>query len=627
MSVARADAAPDAAVKQDCGPGGCGPVPWMGAEDEQGLLGYSMLGLDRVTIDVVCTEQLMRTIIRRIIDDATKDRPKLSGKTGELTGVIDWLGDRNYFEAQKHALTYSRKYGGGGALCFIDDGRPPEMEVDILSVRGVRDFFALPKWYLTPADSGSTRVGRSWYGPRLGRPEHYSVSSPIGFSAEVARDAANRDGLDTDRIKSLIGTRFHRSRIIAWPYQDDLDLQQARRFANWNGWGPGVVEACLAPYLARRDGALRMTDIIRGSHFNVLTMPNVIHAQSTPTGGAGIRNAVAWVKYCLGLTGGGLPFTVVDVASKLEAVSHTLTGLSDVLGEQRRFLLDMLPEYTEVVLFSSGGSNGLSGDSNSGQWQAYYNNVDAFQTGTIWTAGSFGGGMQQAVRIGMMSKDGPTGGRMDMSCQPTWPSLWTESAKDTAETRVKNAEARSIDRVNLGLTPAALLRYDTTLAGSPSSTYPALDVDEALLPTLTPGGGALEPPTPGASGKAITQAGEALNAIASSDPAASPAPIQDAQVPLFEPVAPPPPSPGAEAAMSSAVAESLPPDVATETKLAASLGMTRKAFQKWVAAQGEDKIKTYPMPPGMKGGNRYRLGEVLEAFNSSAKSKFDAMPD
>jgi hypothetical protein len=601
-------------------------VPYLGAEDENGLLGYSMLGLDRNTIDVVCTEQLMRTIIRRIIDDATKDRPKLSGKSGELTPCIDWLADRNYFEAQKHGLTYSRKYGGGGVACFIDDGRPPEMEVDIMSIRGVRDFFALPKWYLTPADSGSTRVGRSWYGPRLGRPEHYSVSSPVGFSAEVARDAAMRDDLDTDRVKSLIGTRFHRSRIIAWPYQDDLDLQQARRFANWNGWGPGVVEACLAPYLARRDGALRMTDIIRGSHFNVLTMPNVVHAQSTPSGGEGIRRAVAWVKYCLGLTGGGLPFTVIDVASKLEAVSHTLTGLSDVLGEQRRFLLDMLPEYKEVVLFTAS-SGGLTGDSKSGEWQSYYGNVGTFQQSTIWTAGSFGGGMQQAVRLSMMSADGPTGGQIDFSCVPSWPSLWTESAKDAAETRVKNAEARAIDRVNLGMTPAALMRYDTTFGGSPSATYPALDVDEATLPTLTPGGGALEAPTPGAEGKAITQSGEALNALAKADPSATPAPVQDAQVPLFEPVAPPPPNPATEAATAATLTEAMPPDVATETKLAASLGMTKKAFQTWVAAQGEDKVKTYPMPKGMKGGNRYRLGEVLAAFNASAKSKFDGLPD
>jgi hypothetical protein len=62
-----------------------------------------------------------------------------------------------------------------------------------------------------------------------------------------------------------------------------------------------------------------------------------------------------------------------------------------------------------------------------------------------------------------------------------------------------------------------------------------------------------------------------------------------------------------------------------ETELARALGMTKGAFRKWVAAQGEDTVKTYPMPPGMRGGHRYRMGQVLDAFNASAQAKVDAM--
>ena len=76
---------------------------------------------------------------------------------------------------------------------------------------------------------------------------------------------------------------------------------------------------------------------------------------------------------------------------------------------------------------------------------------------------------------------------------------------------------------------------------------------------------------------------------------------------------------GAEAALA------FPPDIATETERARALGMTKGAFRKWVAAQGEDTVKTYPMPPGMRGGHRYRMGQVLAAFNASAQAKVDAM--
>lgn len=604
----------------------------MSHEDDNGLLGYSMLGLSHDTIDIVCTEQLMRTIVGRLLDDALGDTPRLSGEhVGEATGCIEWLAERNYFEAQKMALTYSRKYGGGGVVCIIDDGRPCEMEVDINAIRGVSDFVAVPKWYMTPADSGSPRVGRSWYGPRFGRPEHYMVSVPTA-TPDATMSLAGVDAGQEQRVRALSGRRFHRSRVIAWPYQDDLDLRQARRFLNWNGWGPGVVEACLAPYLARRDGALRMTDIIRGSHFNVLSMQNVAHAQTTPDGGSGIRNAVAWVKYCLGLTGGGLPFTVIDTASKLEAVSHTLTGLSDVLGEQRRFLLDMLPEYTEVVLFASGGATGMSGDGKAGEWQSYYNNVSSFQRTGLWTAGAFGGGMQQAVRLAMLCKSGPTHGQLDMTVKPVWPPLWTESAEASARTRKMNAEARAMDRANLGMTPAAFLRHDPTLAGTPGTTYPSLDMDEATLPTINPGGGALEAPAAGPGEAAATPA-TALGAVAEDndapadgDPAA---PVTDAapeaapQLPLFEPIIPTPTEEAASAAnVAATMAASLPADIATEKELAKALAMSTIAFRKWVDTT---QVTTYPTPPGTRGGHRYSLGEVLKAWNDAARRRVDAM--
>ncbi|MCX7255686.1 MAG: hypothetical protein NTZ64_02875, partial [Polaromonas sp.] len=104
FAVARVDAAPQsgpaaarldtdgaAVARQDCGPGGCGPAPYMSHEDDNGLLGYSMLGLSRDTIDIVCTEQLMRTIVGRLLDDALGDTPRLSGEhVGEATGCIEW---------------------------------------------------------------------------------------------------------------------------------------------------------------------------------------------------------------------------------------------------------------------------------------------------------------------------------------------------------------------------------------------------------------------------------------------------------------------------------------------------------------------------------------------------------
>ena len=572
----------------------------------------------------------MRTIVRKIVEDACAEPPSLAGDTGDLSDCMPWLENRGFNTAMESALIYSRRYGGGGVVCWIDDGRPPEQEVDITAIRSVGGFFALPKWYLTPIDAGSTRVKAGWYGQRYGRPESYMVTPPNPGTSDAA-------GVPPEMAEALAGGRvFHRSRIIPFPYCDELDLRQARQYLNWNGWGPGVVEACLPAYLARRSGALKTTDILNGSHYNVLTMPNVAHAQSTPDGGAALDNAIGWIKWCLGQAGTGLPFTAVDKASTLEPKSHTLTGISDILKEQRLFLLDNLPDYTEVALFSSGGGNGLSGDSNEGQWRAYYGNVERYRRRTVWTAGTFGGGMQQAVRLAMLSKDGPTGGQLDMSCRPTWPSMWQDTDEKRAATRKTNAEARAVEFATLKLTAEAALRHDPTLAGNPTSAYPSLDVDDVFpLPTAAPGGGAMTPPppagsaTPEASGAPATTPATALAALAEGDaattPAASPAPTQDAPQAPAQQTLGGMLEPEATAGGAGPAALALPADIATETELARALGMTKGAFRKWVAAQGEDTVKTYPMPPGMRGGHRYRMGQVLDAFNASAQAKVDAM--
>ena len=635
-------------ARTDCGPGGgCGPAPGWGTDD-YGPLGWGYVGLSRQTIDTICTEQLMYTIVAALVDDATVDTPTLAGETvGEATDCVEWLAERGYYEAQHQALFYSRQYGGGGVVCVIDDGRPPEEEVDVTAVRDVLGFYALPKWYLVPADAGSSRVRAGWYGQRLGRPERYWMTPVVPPDLTSLAGVAPADAA-AERDRAILGAGgalYHRSRVIPWPYRSDLDLRQARQFAYWSGWGPGVVEGCIAAYMARRTGVLRTDTIMASSHFNVLTAPNISHALSTPDGGQGIRNIIQWVVDCLAESGKGtLPFTVVEKGSTLEAKSHTLAGISDILREQRAFLLDCLPEYIEPRIFGAGGNGGMSGDSGqTGLWRTYYGNVAQFQRSTIWTAGKFGGGQQQAVRLSMLVPDGPTAGVLDLTVKPTWPNLWEEGGEATAKTRLLNAQARAIDRTTLGLTPAAMLRHDKTLAGSDTATYASLDVDDGPLPELAsqsqgPAGApdgaapnALEaaPPTGATTPAAAVSAINEVEQQAAA-PAAVPLPskpTEDAASPVvggvtmgadFEAAAP------AAGGATSAPTEqdfALPADIITEVQAAKMLKMTRAAFRKWALARG---VQVYPVDKGTRGGHRYSGSAVLAAWHDSAKARLDA---
>ena len=645
--AARLDAGQSSAtIKTDCGPGGgCGAPGdgWLGY-DAYGLPSYdgALIGLSREQVDAVCVETLMNTVVVKIVEDALREAPTLSGdRLGELSDVVPWLSERGWNEADEQALCYERYYGGGGVVCITDDGQPADQEVDLSAVRSVEGFFALSKWNLVPADVGSSRVRAGWYGQRFGRPEHYFVTPDQ--PALRGMPVPDQSAANVDAVLSRGGNKWHRSRVVPRPHRDKMDMRMARRFGQWRGWGPGVVEGCLASYLARREGALHTNEVLRASHFNVFQTPNVAHSQAGPGGTQAIDNMLAWLRGCLARTrlGGGSPTVAIDKNSTLEAISHTLTGISEILREQRQYFLDNVPEYPEVVLMPGSGSSGLSGDGKEGEWQAYDQNVMAFRQSKVWTAGAFGGGMRQAAILAMASRTGPTRGQVDLTILPTWAPTRRGTAASLAAARKANAEARALDKVTLGMTPTAFLRHEPGLAGEAGSQYPSLDVDDAPLPEAPPGVGALNPAVLAMSTSAApppkdaTSPAAAVTALqkqklaepASSTPTTDEAPpasgtAAQAPVPDFAP------EPVDPSVLQQAVAESFPPDIATERELAKALLMTPKAFQTWVA--GHHGVKRYPVPKGMRGGARYSLGEVLEAFKSSATAKLDrlrASPD
>jgi hypothetical protein len=575
------------AARTDCGMGGgCGPSLSMTGADAWG----SLAGLDRVSIDALYyNDQFLRMVVGKILDDAMSKRPTLAGEDGEHTSCLEWLDARGLWGAAKLAALYARLYGGGGVVCLIDDGRPSHEEVNLAGIRDVLGFFALPKWYLTPADAGSPRVRAAWYGQRLGRPEHYHVTptTPIG-------------GAQSDDIGALMksGGKFHRSRIIPYQYCDEMDLRLARQFGQGQGWGPGVVESVLRAYLARREGQARINGIMRSLVVNVLQMPDVMSSQSTPDGGSALQNVLSWTKACRDFTEDGVPIIAIDTNSELTSLTHAISGADKLLEAQRQFLGDTCTEYSAVALWGDS-AGGLNGGDREGEWMSYYNNVGAVSE-WVWSGGTFGGGIKQAVMLAQACPTGPTFGQMDATTKPTWPSLWTASAKEEADTRLTNAQARAQDKLAITLTTEAMIRHDPSV----KRAYPSLDVDEGPLPELAGNG------LGGDTTTALAPAGEAPpsamtpgatnEALAAQ---ATPGEAVDAAAPVAPPVV-------------------MPTDIATEAELAASMKMTKASMRKLLAGQN---VRAYPMPPGTRGGHRYSLGEVMAAWQRDTTDRADSI--
>ena len=607
----------DAKSVMDCAGGGCGGGGLglgLGGGGGAWLTAFTP-ALDRPIIDnpdfpqVWPKHPLMRRIVAIMVDDIMQDKPTLSGEIGELSGCVEWLDARGFWAEAERAMWYARAYGGGGVVCFIDDGRSPEEEVDPLAVRDVVGFYALPKWYLVPDGVGSGRIRAGWYGARIGRPEHYFVTP----NTALAEYALRPEGVlksempqDLRRLLNKGGNRFHRSRVIPWPYRDEMDLRLARWMPNWNGWGPGVVESCLAPFLNRRAGALRLGAIMRSVVVNTMEISDIEHRQTQPEIWALLQARLELIKWCRDYMDDSLPIIATDPNNKFSSLTHNVAGIPDLVGEQRRFLLDTL-EYVSVRLFGDT-AGGLNGGDRNGEWKAWDRTVAAKRKSWAWTSGMFGGGLRQAVCLSMLAQNGPTHGQLDPTVKPTWPSILVEDPDDVASVRLKHAQARAQDALVLQLTPAALRRHDPDVA----ERYPSLDLDEGPLPEVAPA--TRGPATPEGTEAAVLPDNPADPPPTATTPGATNEALAAEQAP----------DDGAEQTDDVATPTeplALPDEIRTERECAAALGLSVKMFRKWI---DEHRITTYPMPSGTRGGHRHSLGEVLRAWQASAVRRADA---
>lgn len=622
-AASRTDSEATGGARADCAPGmGCG-----GAAASLGGVGpaYAAItpSLDRPTIDDLCSDALMWRIVTMLVEDSMSATPTLAGELGELTPCIDWLNERGFWPEAKRAMTYARQYGGGGILCIVDDGRKSDQEIDLFSLRDVVGFYALPKWYLVPDGVGSARVSAAWYGQRIGRPEHYYATPVTGLGSSVSQNIVARgagpvgsgllpeDGAgagarvfsprDLNRLLDKSGRRFHRSRVIAWPYRDEMDLRLARWFPQWNGWGPGIVEAVLAPFLAYRGSALRISSIMRSLVVNTVEISDLEGRQSTPDAGAALRNFLDLVKACRDYTDDSVPLIATEPGRKFDSLTHNVAGIDKLLAALRQYMLDVV-EYPSVKLFGDT-AGGMSGGGREGELKAYGQTVSSTRSSWVWSAGSFGGGLRQAVLLSMACERGPTDGQMDRTVTATWPEFVTETAEEAANTRLKEAQARAQDALTLNLTADALLRHDPTV----KRRYPSLDVDEGPLPqpAQAVAGSQVVP------GVTPAQVDPSTSAETATTPGATNTALAEQQ------------ASGGDQPADAAPPATLPADIHTEAEIAAAMKMTRAALSRLLADAGVQPV--IPAAKGQRGGARYSLGQVLAAWQAQAKGRADAM--
>ncbi len=161
----------------------------------------------------------------RIVDALPRDAMRSTWDLVQLDREYDWRSVQSHLDSLKAtqtitlAWTWARLYGGALLVMAIDDGRPPEMPVDITKVRGVLGLEVVESSRVRPSNLADLRA--------RAEPDSYEITTVGG---------------KTRTIHASRVTRFDAYRV------------PPERLRQNNGWPPSVLQRCWSSLCRYRAG-------------------------------------------------------------------------------------------------------------------------------------------------------------------------------------------------------------------------------------------------------------------------------------------------------------------------------------------------------------------------------------
>lgn len=309
------------------------------------------------------------------------------------------------------------RVAGGSALFPVLDGSLPlleepfDLEKDGHRILSVKAFHLLQPRELTPVE---------WYSdinsPKFRRPEIYELWPLMVGNAVTKR------------------VRVHESRLLVFPGERLSD--EALPGQRW-GWDDSVltpVRDAIFDYGISWGSA---ATILQNFSQRVIKFKQLAEMLKEEGGDAVIQKRVA----NMDMVANVLRALPLDEGDELVNVSSSVAGYSDMLVELAQ-VVSAAADMTMTRLFGRAPA-GMNATGEYDQ-DADHERIESEQE-DVYTHR-----VESALRMVMLSKDGPTGGVEPPDWSVTWNPLKQQSAKDVAETRKLDAETDQI-RIDSGV--------------------------------------------------------------------------------------------------------------------------------------------------------------------------------
>lgn len=400
--------------------------------------------LDKITLEELYGgDSMAAKVVDTLPEDMCREWIKYrQGEDAEGAKAIDQQLAKIKAQANfEWALKLARLYGGSVLVLGVDDGRDFAQPLDERNVRSLSFLNPIDRWQIYP----TIERYRDPRQPKYGLPEFYRFAPALG-------------GVSTM-------TFIHESRLLRF---DGVRLTDRQMMEN-QGWGDSVLNRlfnAIRNYHAVHDSS---ATIVQDFAQGVYKLKGL--AELFAQGGDGADQAVMARLRAMELGRSIVRGLVLDEGEEFSKLSTTVTGLPDLISAaERRLTAETSMTHNRLLGESPGASLGEGGAAQDRHW---YDHVASKQEALLREP------LERLIRLILLSKEGPTGGKLPEEWSIEFNSLWQQDELGAAKTRLAHAQADLIYLQNGVVTSDEVAK--SRFAGDSYGTEIVLDVEERNL--------------------------------------------------------------------------------------------------------------------------------------------------
>lgn len=346
-------------------------------------------------------EWLPRRIVDIYADQATRKGFKVlfggeGARAEEVQGIEQVIEDLYILESLNLAAKNSRLYGGACLLLFIDDGRPAYMPVDKRNIRRVEEIECLDRWQIAPV---------------INEENLYDYSKATYYQI-ISGDLINEPTL----------TYIHKDRILRF---DGDWLPYRIRQRNY-GWGMSSLQTVYDSFRHYWTGLNSAATLLTEFDIFVHKVRGLAAMLAAGKEGA-VRDRLQVNDMSKSIYRG---YAIDAEKEELEFISRNFGGIGEVLEKLRVDIIGA-SKIPHTVLFGESpsglGSTGRSEERDFAKTLADYQSTN------------FKRPIKKLMEYIMLSKEGPTNGRLPESWRISFNPLFELNEREMADVRARVA--------------------------------------------------------------------------------------------------------------------------------------------------------------------------------------------